>query len=91
MIETYGIVDVSGNRKTGPVVVTRTSEETCPDECPFKGKGCYGDNLHARMAWDKVTNGTAKKCGDFNWFIRAIRAMPPSIIRHNEVGDLPMT
>lgn len=37
-------VPFSDNRKTGPVCATYASFESCPNTCPFKGCGCYGEN-----------------------------------------------
>ncbi|MBX9623814.1 MAG: hypothetical protein K2X82_08360 [Gemmataceae bacterium] len=39
-------VAVSGNRKTGPVSATYVAGSTCPETCPFKGGGCYGETGH---------------------------------------------
>lgn len=32
------------NKKLGPVATTYASPCTCPDDCPFKQNGCYGES-----------------------------------------------
>lgn len=53
----YHITRKSGNKKTGNMVVTTSSQKTCPDACPFKKKGCYADGGPLLMHWSKVTEG----------------------------------
>jgi hypothetical protein len=77
---------VSGNGKTGPITVTRTTTGTCPDSCPLLGKGCYDQggngNIHRERhdagIYKSVTPGEyLKKLAEFT-----------RIFRHNEGGDL---
>jgi hypothetical protein len=80
----------SRNSKTGPIPVSTTSADTCPDACPLKnGGGCYAEaNFHLRQHWNKVTSGAR---GD-NWdtFCSDIAALPEGRLwRHNQAGDLP--
>lgn len=53
---TGNYVTCTGDKKTGPVSAWYTSENTCPNTCPFKGNGCYAENFHCHMAWKKATN-----------------------------------
>ena len=53
----YHITLKSTNRKTGPIAVVTSSQDTCPDTCPFKGGGCYADGGPLRLHWDKVSSG----------------------------------
>lgn len=79
---------VSRNVKTGPIPVSTTTAETCPDNCPFKAKGCYAKGGPLAIHWRKVTEG---KSG-MNWddFCRAIDGLPKGQLwRHNQAGDLP--
>ena len=39
-------VEVSGNRKLGPVSATYVSQRSCPRDCPFLGRGCYAEWGH---------------------------------------------
>ena len=39
-------VQVSKNRKTGPVATTYAGQRACPASCPFMGKGCYAEKGH---------------------------------------------
>lgn len=96
----YLITKKSGNRKVGPIMVTTSSRETCPDACPFKGQGCYADGGPLRGLWDKLTAtdaGATFKSGKANIAVQshealleAIKEQPEgSLWRHNQAGDLP--
>jgi hypothetical protein len=37
-------VEISHNKKTGPVSASYASQESCPLTCPFLGEGCYGES-----------------------------------------------
>jgi hypothetical protein len=80
----------SRNSKTGPIPVSTTSADTCPDACPLKnGGGCYAEaNFHLRQHWSKVTrNERGSGWGDF---CDEIAALPDGQLwRHNQAGDLP--
>lgn len=78
----------SANRKTGPIPVSTTSEDTCPRSCPFYGQGCYANQGPLRIHWQKVSHdgrGTG-----FRDFLTEVRSLDRSQIwRHNQAGDLP--
>lgn len=79
---------VSRNAKTGPIPVTTTSEETCPETCPLKRNGCYADAGPLALVWRKVTD---RKAG-LAWSdaMAQIQALPKGTLwRHNQAGDLP--
>lgn len=80
-------VPVSSNSKTGPIPVTYSARETCPESCPHYRTSCYADaGFHTRMVWDKV-NARGSSVADV---ADAIRALPPGTLwRHNIAGDLP--
>lgn len=78
----------SSNKKTGPIPVSTTSEDTCPDVCPFKGKGCYASSGPLLLHWRKVSAGEHA----LGWrnFLEAITSLPEGQLwRHNQAGDLP--
>lgn len=78
----------SRNEKTGPIPVSTTTFETCPDACPLRENGCYAGNGPLFMFWQKVTD---KNTGDA-WpaFVAKIRDLKPGTLwRHNQAGDLP--
>ncbi len=81
----------SGNEKTGPIPVSTSSNETCPDTCPFMHNGCYAENFRLGAFWRKVSNGTA----GVGWqeFIVQVENMPDNaygnLWRHNQAGDMP--
>lgn len=83
----YHFKRVSSNSKTGPIPVTTTSKNSCPDLCGMR-EACYADYGPLRMHWDKVTDGSRgvslkELCAD-------IRSLPKGQLwRHNQAGDLP--
>lgn len=88
----YHLTKVSGNPKTGPIPVSTSSRDTCPDTCAFKTKGCYAGSGPMSWFWDKVTKGTQKNLVDWNGLCEAIKALPKGQLwRHNQAGDLPHT
>ena len=76
---------VSKNQKTGPIYVSSTEMESCPDRCPFKGD-CYASAGRTILHWRNVaTKGQA-------WaeFVQTVASLPARVLwRHNEAGDLP--
>lgn len=78
----------SANAKTGPIPVSTSSAETCPEACPFKAKGCYAKGGPLATHWSKVTSG--QRGIDWLAFIAQVRALPKGQLwRHNQAGDLP--
>ena len=79
---------VSSNEKTGPIPVSTTSANTCPDVCPFKKHGCYADAGPLALHWDKVSKG--ERGGFLEDFTLSIKKLPKGQLwRHNQAGDLP--
>jgi len=88
----YHLTPISRNAKTGPIPVSTSSAETCPDVCPFKRdttvNGCYADGGPLGMHWQQVTKG--KRGTDWPEFVASIAALPDGQLwRHNQAGDLP--
>jgi hypothetical protein len=84
----FNLTVKSRNEKTGPIPVSTSSAKTCPDTCPLKKAGCYGDGGPLALFWAKVTRGEAGK----GWieFCADVSKIPDgSLWRHNQVGDLP--
>ena len=68
--------------------VTYNSRLSCPDSCIFKNNGCYADNYHTRLNWDKVTSGD--RGGTFKELLNNIKALKPGTIwRACVAGDIP--
>ncbi|MCA2979324.1 MAG: hypothetical protein INH37_13630 [Myxococcaceae bacterium] len=84
----YALTVKSRNAKTGPIAVSTSTRETCPDACPLKGAGCYAESGPLGMFWGKVSSGKAGHAwGDF---LAAVRSLPRgTMMRHNQAGDLP--
>lgn len=79
---------VSSNSKTGPIPVSTTSRDTCPDACPFKGAGCYAESGKLAIHWNKVNSG--ERGLPWQAFLDAVRHFPRGQLwRHNQAGDLP--
>ena len=77
----------SSNVKTGPIPVSTSSADTCPDACPLKAGGCYAKSGPLGMHWQKVTAG--KRGQNLTTFVQAIRKLDAGQIwRHNQAGDL---
>lgn len=81
----YRLVRSSGNRKLGASVFkTYASKNSCPNTCPFKGNGCFGENFPQDMAWNKVEQVGV----DLPQLIDEIQSLPMrSKLRINVVGD----
>lgn len=78
----------SANAKTGPIPVSTSSREFCPDTCGFKKNGCYAESGPLALHWAAVTRGDRGMSWDS--FCETIRAMPDGQLwRHNQAGDLP--
>lgn len=84
----YHLTLVSSNEKTGPIPVSTSSNQTCPDACPFKVKGCYAKSGPLKFHWNKVSDGSR----GYSWseFTKAVGAFKDGTFwRHNQAGDLP--
>jgi len=84
----FHFIKKSGNKKTGFMPVTYNSRLSCPDSCIFKNNGCYADNYHTALNWDKVTSG--ERGGTFKELLNNIKALKPGTIwRACVAGDIP--
>ena len=82
----YHFVPVSSNSKTGPIPVTYSQRETCPQSCPHYRADCYAEDYYTRMVWDKVP----QRGGDLAALCAAVAALPDGQLwRMNVTGDLP--
>jgi hypothetical protein len=84
-MQKFRFTEVSRNPKTGPMPVTTTQRDSCPD-CIFKGNGCYADNFPLSKVWREteiIGITFAQLCDK----IRELKA--GTIFRHNQAGDLP--
>jgi hypothetical protein len=93
----------SGNAKVGPLPVSTTSADTCPDACPLKKAGCYADAGPLGILWNALNKATAGasytlsrggKAQALTWdqFCAQVEALPAGQAwRHNQAGDLPGT
>jgi hypothetical protein len=84
----YHITLKSSNRKTGDLIVVTSSNDTCPDACPFKSKGCYALNGPLRLHWDKISKG--ERGFSFKTLCDKLKDLPKdSKVRLWQAGDMP--
>lgn len=79
---------ISRNAKTGPIPVSMSPKNTCPDTCPLKAGGCYAQGGPINLHWMKLSG---ERVG-IAWadFLHAIRSLHRATLwRHNQAGDLP--
>ncbi len=80
------LVRVSANKKTGPIPVSYTTPESCPDACSLKKNGCYADSGPVHYAWRKAESHGV----EWQEFCDKVAALPKlQLWRHNVAGDLP--
>lgn len=90
MNHTYHLTRTSSNAKTGPIPVSTTSSDSCPETCSFRGNGCYAESGPLALHWKAVSAG--KRGVSLNEFCAQIRELPKDQLwRHNQAGDLPLT
>lgn len=76
----------SDNQKTGPIPQTYSERATCPPSCAQYRSGCYAEDYHTRLNWDRVP----ERGGSLEQLCEHIRALPDGQLwRHNVAGDLP--
>ena len=84
----FHLTQKSGNVKTGPIPVSTTGRDSCPDSCPLKKGGCYAAGGPLGIHWAAVSSGS--RGGSMASFAAQIRALPDGTLwRHNQSGDLP--
>ena len=85
----YSLHQPASGNKVSPIHRTYSHKETCPDTCPLKdGGGCYAENFHTNLHWQKITDGERGK--EWREFLRDVKQAPRGVlIRHNIAGDLP--
>ncbi len=82
----FSFVRVSNNSKTGPIPVTGTSKDSCPNSCPLKKNGCYAEMGRLNIHWNRLS----KKGLDLAGLVGKIKQIPIGRLwRHNQMGDLP--
>lgn len=69
------------------MAVSTSNKDTCPTACILKNSGCYAENYHLNLHWDKVSSG--ERGTDYDDFLLQLKALPKgSAFRHNQAGDL---
>ena len=82
------LTKISMNAKTGPIPVSMSGKETCPNSCPLKGKGCYASSGHVNIHWSRLSKG--ERSYHWNDFLSDIKSLHRNQLwRHNQAGDLP--
>lgn len=82
----FHLTPKSANSKTGPMPVSTTTDDTCPDECSLKEGGCFAKSGPLALHWKRIeTTGIT-----LDEFCDRVSQLPDeSIWRHNQAGDLP--
>lgn len=81
------LTPVSSNAKTGPIPVSTSAMQTCPDACPFKAGACYASGGPLLLHWRKVSSG--ERGHTFNEFLGEVKKFRAGQLwRHNQAGDL---
>jgi hypothetical protein len=94
------LTEKSRNSKTGPIPVSTTSNETCPDACPLKANGCYAEGGPLGILWRALSGSVAGETfqsgrntlQSLTWeqFCAKVASFPTGTFwRHNQAGDLP--
>ena len=83
----FHLTKKSDNKKTGQIPVSTSPQNTCPDNCPLKKKGCYANSGPLLLHWKKIS------CGErgVSWkdFLKQVESIPTGTFwRHNQAGDL---
>lgn len=88
MIQKILFTRISRNAKTGPIPVSMSVKQTCPDACPLKAGGCYASGGPINLHWLRLSNGfTGMLWAEFVQAVKGLRR--GQLWRHNQAGDLP--
>ena len=89
VLDNYGLTEVSGNRKTGKIAVSRSNSATCPKSCGMY-YDCYGKFSHTHGHWKNTDQGKGENNREWADFLKYVKKYTSgTMFRHNEVGDLP--
>jgi hypothetical protein len=81
----YHLTLKSANVKTGPIPVSTTSGDSCPESCGSRDR-CYAKAGPLAIHWRKVNDGGLS----LEDFTAKVAALPHGQLwRHNQAGDLP--
>ena len=85
----FHLTAMSHNHKTGPMPVSTSMMQTCPDSCPFRGRGCYSNYGPLLVHWKRYSECTSDVREDYLSFLEDVRKLPAGQTwRHNQAGDL---
>lgn len=74
----------TSNKKTGPIPVSYSPEDTCPSVCVLKESGCYAKYGPTSLVWKKHSQRLS-----YEEFIKEIKELPNKTFwRGNVAGDL---
>jgi hypothetical protein len=82
----FHVVQISHNKKTGPIPVASSDRFSCPDACPLKNNGCYAESGPLRLWWNRLTEGRFRT----KEALELIERLPYNQLwRYAVAGDLP--
>lgn len=92
------VIPKSANEKTGNIIQSYSARSTCPNRCPLKGNGCYADNYHTSMQWNRCEDVLdpryVSNAKDLTLSLieaiapRAKKGITEVLFRHNVAGDI---
>lgn len=82
-----GLTVISHNIKTGPIPVSTTEKDSCPNSCPFKAGSCYAKGGPLNIHWNKIS--VKERGTNFDSFTGLVKKLNRNQLwRHNQAGDL---
>ena len=88
----------SSNAKTGDIIQSYSSSAYCPKSCAFKSQGCYAEQFHTKLHWDRCENPQDPRyvdnCADLTEALRSevfcrMKLQSKTVLfRHNVAGDM---
>lgn len=90
MVDKFMLTLRSENHKTGRMPVSTSPHETCPESCPFRSSGCYGNYGPLAVWWKGCSANSGDTRTEYAALLRRVRdEIPAGVVwRHNQAGDL---
>jgi hypothetical protein len=70
--------------------VTTSPMQTCPEACPYRGRGCYSNYGPLLIWWRAMSEASGDTGAEYAAMLDRVAAMVPpgAMWRHNQAGDL---
>ena len=73
----------TSNKKTGPIPVSYSPEDTCPTICELKDAGCYAKYGPTSLVWRKPSHRLS-----YEEFIEEIKKLPKKTFWRSNVAGI---